>query len=622
MQTQHTSLADPGRLLPQPLHRRARRHGRQRRAALDRARPARRHLRAAVDGRRLHARAGEPADARRLDGRPAGAQARLRGRPRRLLARRRCCAAWRRTSELLVAFRVLQAVGGSMLNPVAMSIITNTFTDPRERAQAVGIWGAVFGISMALGPIVGGTLVDAFGWRPIFWINLPVGLAAIALTLRLRPRVAGAAGAAVRPRRPGAGDRAAGGADLRDHRGARSCGWSSPVDRGRVRGVGGRARRPAGLRAAPRGAARSTCASSARRRSRRRSSISVAAFAAFGGFLFLNTLYLQARARLLAAARPGLATVPMALMTVVASPLSGRIVGRRGPRLPLVVAGRRAGRRVRAADRHRRRARRWRGCSSPTSSSGSASGWSTRRSPTPPSPGCRARRRAWRRRSPPPRARSARRSASRSPARSSPAHAGGAGLAAASHPAWWTLAACGGVVLVARARGAPRARARRVGAAHRRRSSTRRRSPHRLAGDAANGRRRARGLAADVRPRARQQAAARGRRRARHELRPLARAPPAGAAADVDARARRPRSASIRRTRPSWSTTSRPRASCAGAPHPTDRRAKVVEATRKGKELARRADAILATRRRRSARSAPRTSRRSGASFGSPGKPE
>src|SRR3954453_11177607 len=48
--------------------------------------------------------------------------------------------------ELLVAFRVLQAVGGSMLNPVAMSIVANTFTDPRERAQAVGVWGAMFGI--------------------------------------------------------------------------------------------------------------------------------------------------------------------------------------------------------------------------------------------------------------------------------------------------------------------------------------------------------------------------------------------------------------------------------------------------------------------------------------------
>src|SRR3954462_6423240 len=89
--------------------------------------------------------------------------------------------------EWLIALRVLQAVGGSMLNPVAMSIIANTFTDPRERAQAVGVWGAVFGISMALGPIFGGTLVSAIGWRPIFWLNLPVGLAAIVLALRFIP---------------------------------------------------------------------------------------------------------------------------------------------------------------------------------------------------------------------------------------------------------------------------------------------------------------------------------------------------------------------------------------------------------------------------------------------------
>jgi MFS family permease len=50
--------------------------------------------------------------------------------------------------ESLVAFRMVQAVGGSMLNPVAMSIITNTFTDPRERARAIGVWGGVAGISM------------------------------------------------------------------------------------------------------------------------------------------------------------------------------------------------------------------------------------------------------------------------------------------------------------------------------------------------------------------------------------------------------------------------------------------------------------------------------------------
>src|SRR5271156_737050 len=68
----------------------------------------------------------------------------------------------------LVAFRMLQAVGGSMLNPVAMSIITNTFIEPRERARAIGIWGGVVGLSMALGPITGGLLVETVGWRGIF----------------------------------------------------------------------------------------------------------------------------------------------------------------------------------------------------------------------------------------------------------------------------------------------------------------------------------------------------------------------------------------------------------------------------------------------------------------------
>ncbi len=87
----------------------------------------------------------------------------------------------------LVAFRMLQAIGGSMLNPVAMSIITNTFTDPGERARAIGIWGGVVGVSMALGPVLGGALVDSVGWRGIFWVNIPVGLAALVLTALFVP---------------------------------------------------------------------------------------------------------------------------------------------------------------------------------------------------------------------------------------------------------------------------------------------------------------------------------------------------------------------------------------------------------------------------------------------------
>ena len=82
---------------------------------------------------------------------------------------------------------MIQAVGGSMLNPVAMSIIANTFTDPAERARAIGVWGGVFGLSVALGPVVGGALVDSVGWRGIFWVNIPVGIAAIVLTALFVP---------------------------------------------------------------------------------------------------------------------------------------------------------------------------------------------------------------------------------------------------------------------------------------------------------------------------------------------------------------------------------------------------------------------------------------------------
>ncbi|HKV17978.1 MAG TPA: MFS transporter, partial [Mycobacterium sp.] len=91
------------------------------------------------------------------------------------------------TIEMLIGARFLQAIGGSMMNPVAMSIITQVFRGRVERARAIGIWGGVVGISMALGPIVGGALIQYVDWRAVFWINLPICAAAILLTALFVP---------------------------------------------------------------------------------------------------------------------------------------------------------------------------------------------------------------------------------------------------------------------------------------------------------------------------------------------------------------------------------------------------------------------------------------------------
>lgn len=240
------------------------------------------------------------------------------------------------TVGVLIVFRALQGVGASMLNPVAMSIITNTFTEPRERAQAVGVWGAIFGLSMALGPIVGGALVSTVGWRAIFLINIPLGLTGIALTLRFIPE----SKAAVARRFDPVGQAlvlvllASLTLGIID---APALGWTSPVILAALAAAAiafvvlvlyepRRAEPLIDLRFF-----RSAPFSSS-------IVISVAAFGTFGGFLFLNTLYLQ-QVRGLSPIDAGLVTVPMAVMTAVMSPVSGRLVGRAGPRIPLAVAG-------------------------------------------------------------------------------------------------------------------------------------------------------------------------------------------------------------------------------------------------------------------------------------------
>lgn len=86
----------------------------------------------------------------------------------------------------LIAFRAVQGLGGAMMMPNTLSIIANVFA-PGERGKAMGFWGGVGGISLALGPSLGGVLADAASWRWIFFINVPIGVLLIAFALRYIP---------------------------------------------------------------------------------------------------------------------------------------------------------------------------------------------------------------------------------------------------------------------------------------------------------------------------------------------------------------------------------------------------------------------------------------------------
>jgi EmrB/QacA subfamily drug resistance transporter len=88
--------------------------------------------------------------------------------------------AWSETS--LIAARALQGLGAAIITPAALSILSTTFTEGRERNIALGVWGAVGGFGAAAGVLMGGILTDALSWEWIFFVNIPVGIVAFALT--------------------------------------------------------------------------------------------------------------------------------------------------------------------------------------------------------------------------------------------------------------------------------------------------------------------------------------------------------------------------------------------------------------------------------------------------------
>ncbi len=236
----------------------------------------------------------------------------------------------------LILFRGLQGLGASMLNPVALSIIANTFKAPKERARAVGIWGAVAGVSLALGPILGGALTQAVGWRSIFWINLPIGLMAVALTAFFVPESKAPRARAFDPIGQTLIFACLASVLYAVIEGPRA-GWHSRLIVGlfatAAAALAGfllqewRSREPlVNLRFF-----RSVPFSTG-------TFLAVCAFASFAGFLFLNALYLQ-QARGFSALHTGLCTLPLAILMMLSAPLSGRLVGSYGTRPSLLLSG-------------------------------------------------------------------------------------------------------------------------------------------------------------------------------------------------------------------------------------------------------------------------------------------
>lgn len=240
------------------------------------------------------------------------------------------------SAEILIASRVVQGLGGSMLNPVALSIISNTFTHPAARARALGLWSGVIGISMALGPPIGGLLVDLISWRAVFWLNVPIAVAAIILSAVFIPESKASTHRRLDP--PGQTlmiiflvmlniGLIQGG----------SLGWNHLVVIGAfLLSVAALLsflwweNRTAQPLLAPeffKSRLFSVAVISA-----------VLAFVSTAGLLFSITLYLQ-DGRGLSPMMAGLMLLPLALMVAVCSPISGRLVAAYGAAPPLMIAG-------------------------------------------------------------------------------------------------------------------------------------------------------------------------------------------------------------------------------------------------------------------------------------------
>jgi EmrB/QacA subfamily drug resistance transporter len=239
------------------------------------------------------------------------------------------------TTGQLIAARALMGIGAALIFPATLAIAVNVFTDPRERAAAIGIWTAITGMGVALGPICGGWLLAHFWWGSVFLVNVPVAMVAVAGTLALVP-------------------------DSRDQRAPRldlaglalsvagvtllvdtlieapRHGWASAVT---VAGIAGAAALLAGFVWWERRAA-APLLDFGLFRNRRFTAASLAitlGFFALFGFIFLVTQYLQL-VKGYSALQAGVRTVPFALAMAAGAVTAPRAVRRVGTKL-VVAAG-------------------------------------------------------------------------------------------------------------------------------------------------------------------------------------------------------------------------------------------------------------------------------------------
>ncbi|WP_051856509.1 DHA2 family efflux MFS transporter permease subunit [Streptomyces sp. NRRL S-1868] len=247
------------------------------------------------------------------------------------------------TPAALIASRLAQGAGGALLVPTSLALLTAAYPATAVRAKALGVWAGISGIAFAAGPLVGGLLVAGLNWRAAFWLNVPVALLGVWLTLRYVPAPAGRAGArGLDPLGQVLGIVAVLAlAGMLNEAGAQ--GWTSPV----VLGAGalgvlalalfvlaerrtetrGDAEKPPLL---PMSLFRSPGFSST-------AAVGILLNLGYYGMLYLSTLYLQ-NERGYDALGAGLALLPTVCMAVVAAPLSGRLTARYGPYVPMTAA--------------------------------------------------------------------------------------------------------------------------------------------------------------------------------------------------------------------------------------------------------------------------------------------